>query len=388
MSPSRFAADALAEIAAAGLLRSTRRVDTPQGAEILLDGQRVVNFSSNNSLDLAAHPALALAAKRAIDDYGVGSGASRLISGTVAPHVQLEAELADFLGREQALLFSSGFQANTGVIPVLAGPGSVILSDALNHASIIDGIRLSRAQRRIYPHNDIAALAEMLHAIPDATPVLVVTESLFSMAGDRGRLAEIVALRERRPFVLYVDEAHALGATGPGGRGLVAQAGVEGSVDLLLGTLGKAFGVSGAFVAGSAPLIELILNRARSFIYTTAPLPAAAAAAHAALGLVRDGDTLRDRLAGNQRVFRDRLAGFLPSPPAGCDHIVPVPCPGPERVVAACAALLERGIYCQAMRPPTVPPGSSCLRFCLSAGHSLAQLERAAVALEHTLSQL
>jgi len=382
-----FALQALRVIEAAGLSRSMRRVDSSQQVEILLDGQRVLNFSSNNCLGLATHPALAAAATAAIQRYGLGSGASRLISGTMGPHLALEAELATWLGRERALLFPSGFQANTGVIPALAGPDTVILSDALNHASLIDGMRLSRAERRIFPHNDVDALAALLRQIQPSTPVLVVTESLFSMAGDRARLLEIAALKRLRPFLLYVDEAHALGACGPEGRGLVAEAGVNGSVDLLLGTLGKAFGVSGAFVSGSAPVMDLLVNRARSFIYTTAPMPLLAQSARRALRLVCEGEALRDTLRRNQQIFRSLVSASLTEPAAGRDHIVPVPCGSPERAMAACAALLERGIFCQALRPPTVPRRASCLRFSLSAEHTDAQLQQAAAALHQALQR-
>ncbi len=377
----------LERLSAAGLRRRLRRVSSSQGAEILLDGRQVLNFSSNDSLGLAAHPSLRAASKDAIDRFGVGSGSSRLIVGNMEPHEQLERGLADFLGRERALLFPSGFQANAGCIPVLADADTVILSDELNHASLIDGMRLSRAQRVVFPHNDVAALRRLLLELPRSTPALVVTESLFSMAGDRARLAEVAALKRERPFLLWVDEAHAMGALGPGGRGLAAELGCLEDVDLLLGTLGKAFGVSGAFVAAKAPFIDLLVNRARSFIYTTGPMPAAAAAAAAALQLVRQGDTPRARLAHNTRYFRDLLAEFL-SPPAGCDHVVPVPCPGPVRVMRACELLLERGIYCQGLRPPTVPRGSCCLRFSLTALHTDSQLERAARAMREIPSQL
>ncbi len=348
----------------------------------------MINFSGNNTLGLATHPALLEAARRGLDQYGLGSGASRLISGNMEPHDLLEKALSPFLDREAVLLFPSGFQANTGVIPVLAEEGTFILSDALNHASLIDGIRLSKAKAVLYPHNDVKALANALEKIPPKSPVLVVTESLFSMEGDRAPLAEIAALKDVRPFLLYVDEAHAIGALGPDGRGLAAEYGVDANVDLLLGTLGKAFGVSGAFIAGSAGLRDLVINRARSFLYTTAPPPVLALAALAALDEVRRGEPLRERLRENAAHLRERFGAILGSPLKGQDHIIPVPVPGADRVMRACAGLLERGVFCQGIRPPTVPPGQCRLRFSLSANHNSEHLERAVRALEEVLSNL
>jgi glycine C-acetyltransferase len=378
----------LGEIRSDGLFRTLRTVSTPQEAEFVLEGKSVVNFSGNNSLGLANHPALLAAARDAIDRFGVGSGASRSISGSMEPHAELEKALAGFMDSERALYFTSGYQANTGSIPVLAGSDALILSDELNHASLIDGIRLSRAERAVYAHNDVDALRRLLEDAPAGRPVVVVTESLFSMEGDRADLAAIAALKSVRPFLLYVDEAHAIGNVGPSGRGLAAEQGCASDVDVLLGTLGKAFGVSGAFIAARAPVIELLVNRARSFIYTTAPLPAAAAAASAALGLVREGNELRERLRGNSARFRELAGEALGERPPGRDHIVPVLCPGAERVMRACAALLERGIFCQGIRPPTVPKGRCRLRFSVSILHEERHLEQAAAALGEVLREL
>lgn len=379
-------------IRAEGLYRALRRVSSPQQAVFVLDGRRVVNFSGNNTLGLANDRTVRAAMKNALELWGVGAGASRLISGNMTPHEQFEHEAAAFVECERALFFPSGYQANTGVIPVLADEATVIVSDELNHASLIDGMRLSRAERRIYAHNDVGALEALLRSIPRVRPVLVVTESLFSMEGDRAPLRAIAALKKIRPFLLYVDEAHALGATGPSGRGLAADSGCSKDVDVLLGTLGKAFGLSGAFVAAAAPIIDLLVNRCRSFIYTTAPLPALAVAASAALRRVRESDDLRERLRRNVARFRE-LAGraavrALPGEGRvlpGEDHIVPIVCPGAERVMAVCGALLEKGVYCLGIRPPTVPAGRCRLRFSISAEHSTDDLERAAAALEEVL---
>ncbi len=379
----------LDRIRGAGLYRTLRTVSTPPDAEFVLNDRKVINFSSNNSLGLASHPALRAAAKDAVDRYGVGSGASRLIAGNMEPHEKLEKEIASFMESEGALFFPSGYQANIGAIPVLADSygveitdrGGVILSDELNHASLIDGIRLARAECRIYPHNDVSALKRLLEEIDADSPVLVVTEALFSMEGDRAPLAEIAALKEVRPFLLYVDEAHSIGATGPSGRGLAADAECGKSVDIILGTLGKAFGVSGAFIAASEAVVELLINRARPFIYTTAPPPAVAAAALAALEMVRRGDEARERLRRNNARFRELLSGFLGEMPPGRDHIVPVHCPGAGNVMEACSRLLEKGIFCQGIRPPTVPAGKCRLRFSLSALHTDDHLEKTAALL-------
>ncbi len=379
-------------IRARGLYRALRCVSSPQQAVFVLDGRRVVNFSGNNTLGLANDRAVRAAMKDAVERWGVGSGASRLISGNMTPHEQFEQEAAAFVESEGALFFPSGYQANTGVIPVLADEETVIVSDELNHASLIDGMRLSRAETRIYPHNDVDALEETLRAIRLSRRVLVVTESLFSMEGDRAPLNAIAALKKIRPFLFYVDEAHALGAMGPSGRGLAAAEGCSREVDVLLGTLGKAFGVSGAFVAAGGPIIDLLKNRCRSFIYTTAPMPAVAAAASAALRLVREGDDLRETLRRNVARFRQLAgrvsAGALPQNVAalpGEDHIVPIVCPGAERVMAVCGALLDKGIYCLGIRPPTVPAGRCRLRFSISAAHSAEDLEKAAEALDEVL---
>lgn len=378
----------LDELRAKGLFRSMRNISTPQEVEIELEGRRVINFSGNNSLGLATDPSLVEAARAGLDRYGLGSGASRLISGNMDPHERLEKELAAFTRRERALYFPSGYQANTGAIPALTTDKFVILSDELNHASLIDGIRLSRAERCIYAHNNVDALARALEEVPREKPVLVVTEALFSMAGDRAPLAEIAALKKKRPFLLYVDEAHSIGAIGPEGRGGVAEARCNDAVDILLGTLGKAFGMSGAFIAGNRTIADLLINRSRTFIYTTAPPPALACAATKALELVLKGDARRKRLAEKIKLFRSLIKKITGHAPDGIDHIVPVPVNGAEKVMQASAALLEHGIFCQGIRPPTVPEGKCCLRFSLSAQHGRVHLDKAADALAQVLATI
>ncbi|MBU0753630.1 MAG: 8-amino-7-oxononanoate synthase, partial [Planctomycetes bacterium] len=300
--------EALKRLKAEGQYRSMRCVDSTQGAKIVLDGKPVLNFSGNNSLGLAAHPALIEAAHQGLEQYGLGSGASRLISGNMKPHQDLERALAEFMKTEQVRLFASGYQANTGVLPALVEKDDLILSDALNHASLIDGIRLCRAPCEIHPHNDLKALEKALRKAPSSRKIWVVTESLFSMEGDRAPLKEIVALKKERPFMLYVDEAHAVGSLGPQGRGLAAEAGCSEEADLLLGTLGKAFGVCGAFVAARREIAELLVNKARTLIYTTASPPALACAALKALAEVKAADDRRRKLRENIDYFRGQIA--------------------------------------------------------------------------------
>jgi glycine C-acetyltransferase len=366
----------LERIKAENLYRKLRCVASPQGAEFILEGRSVINFSGNNALGLATSPAVAEAARQGLEKYGVGSGASRLISGNMTPHEELEQALARFTSRERALYFPSGYQANTGAICALAHEGHVILSDELNHASLIDGIRLSRAERKVYPHNDVAYLEKELAGIPADVPVLVVTESLFSMEGDRAPLERIAALKRVRPFLLYVDEAHALGVLGPKGKSACAL-----DIDIVLGTLGKAFGLSGAFIAARSPVVELLINRCRTFIYTTAPPPMLACAARAALEEVEAADEARERLRENTRRLREGIDREL----MGVDHIVPVLLPGADRVMRACETLLEKGVFCQGIRPPTVPAGQCRLRLSVSALHTKEHLDRAIKALDQVL---
>lgn len=379
---------ALDAVRRAGLYRRMGRVSSAQGPEIVLDGRRVINFSANDSLGLANHPDMKAAIHEAVDRYGAGSGASRLVCGNMDPHHGLEEDLAAYLGRERALLFSSGYQASTGVIPILADAQTVILSDARNHASLIDGIRLSRARCLVYPHNDMESLEGLLRQVPGDARVLVVTESLFSMDGDRAPLESLVALKAVRPFELYLDEAHAMGPLGPGGRGLAAAGGCESEVDVLMGTLGKAFGASGAFVSATGDLVELLVNRARSLIFSTAAMPATAAAARAALALVKEADSRRLRLRDNTSRFRGLLAEIGARTPAGEDHIVPVSVPGPpDRVMAVSQGLLERGFFCLGIRPPAVPDDGCRLRFSLSAAHTEDQLSGVAEALAAAVAE-
>lgn len=351
-----------------------------------LGGSPVLSFCSNDYLGLANHPALARAAAEAAHHCGLGAGASRLISGDLPEHRALETALASFVGLPAALLFPTGYQANLGLFSALAGPDDLIVSDAANHASLIDGCRLSRAQIAVYRHGD-AGEAEAAFAAAATTHRsyrrrFLVTESLFSMDGDVAPLASLAEVAAQHDAIFVVDEAHALGVLGPSGRGLSQAARVE--PDVLVGTLGKALGVFGGFVAGSAPLRAVLVNRARTFIFTTAPPPAIAAAASAALALVasHEGETRRQRLASRLAELRAALPlpeSALPSP------IVPLLLGSDTKALAASHRLREQGILIPAIRPPTVPEGTARLRVTLSAAHESMDIQHLARALRPLL---
>jgi 8-amino-7-oxononanoate synthase len=377
VSLDELLAQELADLDAQGLRRNLRLVGSPQGAVIELDGRKVTNFSSNNYLGLAHHPDLRLPT-----DHGIGSGASRLIVGNLRAHRDLEAALAAFHGAPAALLFSSGYQANLGVLQALAGPEDIILSDRLNHASIIDGCRLSRARIDVYAHADPADLERRL-ARAGKRRRFVVTDTVFSMDGDRAPLHELRELCDRHDAYLIADEAHATGVLGPGGRGLAAELGIR--LDVHMATLGKALGTFGAYVTGPQNLVDLLINRARSFIFTTAPPPGLAIAARAALGLVAgdSGDRLRATLHGHIALLRDGLAdrGLL-APGAGTTPIFPIMIGDERRALAATQALLAQGIYAQAIRPPTVPAGTARLRITVMATHATEHIAALLAALD------
>jgi 8-amino-7-oxononanoate synthase len=377
-----FISEELKALREAGLYRTLRRVDEDQGPTLLLDGREVVNFSSNNYLGLANHPALCQAAKAAIDRYGCGSGASRLISGNMALHEELEAKLAEFKGTEAALVFNSGFQANTGIIPALVGPEDVVFSDALNHASIIDGCRLARAKVVVYEHCNMDRLQRGLQDAPSDSRKLIVSESLFSMDGDEAPLAEIVELAERYGAMVMVDEAHATGIYEPNGAGLIAKLGLGERVSVQMGTLGKALGGFGAYVAGSKALRELMINRCRSFIFTTALPPAVMAMAIAAIDLVKKEPERRQALRRNYETLRSGLQGLDYRLGASGSQILPLIVGDADACMKFSEYLLSRGVFAQGIRPPTVPPGTSRLRITLMATHADEHLGRALRAFE------
>lgn len=363
-----WAEEDLAALHARGLRRHLEPLTSPQGPVIRLGPESLVNFSSNDYLGLAADERLSYAATRAMAHHGVGSGASRLIVGDSTAHQSLEHTLARFMGSEAALVFNSGYAANVGVLSALVGTGDVIFSDALNHASLIDGTRLSRAKKVIYPHRDLAALERLLETTPGRRR-LVVTDSVFSMDGDVAPIVDLLALCREHDCALMVDEAHAIGVFGPHGAGMCAELGLEGEVDLRVGTLGKSLGSFGAFAAASAPVRELLFNRARSFVFSTSLPAAVCAASEAAVDIVRSEPSLRDRLWRNIRRFAEGLRA-LGVPAEAQSAIFPVVLGEPEAALEASRLLRTRGLLVKPIRPPTVPEGTSRLRFALSAGHT------------------
>ncbi len=349
-----------------GLRRRLRPLDSAQGPRVDLAGQRdCLNFSSNDYLGLAADEGLKESYQKNIGRFGVGSGASRLVCGTMAAHLDLEEKIAALKRAEAAITYSSGYAAATGSLPALCGKDDLIILDKLCHASLIDGARLSGATLRIFPHNDLNRLESHLQwaarRIGHDGRILVVTESVFSMDGDLAPLAGIVELKERHGALLLVDEAHALGVLGPRGRGLAAATGLEGRVDFQMGTFSKAVGLSGGYLCGVRAMIDLLINRARSFIYSTAPSPALAATVAEALDLVcgERGERLRATLLAHRRAFAEDTTSA----------IFPVFFGENEAALQASSELLEKGFLVPAIRYPTVPKGSARLRITLSAAH-------------------
>ena len=367
----------LDELQALGLHRRTSRVSGPQGPRVVLDGEPVLLLCSNNYLALADHPAVRAAAADAAMRWGVGAGASRLVSGTMTIHRRLEERLAEFKGRQTALLFGSGYLANTGVVAALARPGDVVFSDELNHASIIDGCRLSRAETFVYDHRDLEHLAWGI-ARADGRAALIVTESVFSMDGDVAPLQELVELARRGGIRLVVDEAHATGTLGPDGRGALADAGVDDQVDVIVGTLGKALGSYGAFAACDRQMARYLVNSARTFIFSTAPPPPAVAGALAALELLRERPRLVQKLQSNAGVLRSELRREGFDVDAAGTQIIPLVVGDPSLAVEICAKALAQGLFAQAIRPPTVPAMTSRLRLSVMASHREEELRTAA----------
>ena len=354
-----------------------RTVTRGDGVELLLDGKRVVDFSSNDYLGLAGDPRIARAAVAALSAGSTGAAAARLISGTQAAHVELEREIARFKRADAALLFASGYAANVGAIQALVGRRDVIYADQLNHASLIDGARLSRAEVRVFPHMDVEALRAMLEV--DAGKFrrrLIVVDGVFSMDGDIFPLAELVTIARDFDAWTYVDDAHATGVLGANGRGSAEHCGVEGEIDVVMGTLGKAIGTIGAFVCGSGVLIEYLMNRARAFVFTTAAPPALAAATLEALRIVTAEPERRETLTRNARYLRARLRA-IGHPPAGENdgYIVPIVLGESERTTSVGDALREAGYLVGAVRPPTVPMGQSRLRITVSAAHNAGHID-------------
>lgn len=378
--PSRlWAEEELAAFDARGLRRTLEPLESPQGPEVVIGGKRLINFSSNDYLGLAADKAIIRHTSEALERHGVGTGASRLVVGDTEAHHALEERLARWYEAESALLFNTGYACNVGVLQTLAGKGDVVFSDALNHASIIDGCRLSRAKVVIYPHSDVEALAELMAAHPGRRRI-VVTDAVFSMDGDRAPLVRLSELCRKEAAALVVDEAHAVGVLGRRGAGLCEALDLGGTVDVRIGTLGKALGSQGAYAIVSKPLRELLVHRARSLVFSTA-LPAAwCAAAELAVERVSLDARLRGALMRNIGLFSEglRKLGFPAEPNSAVFSVI---LGAPEVAVAASKALRERGLLVKAIRPPAVPEGTSRLRFALSAAHTGEHIDQALSAL-------
>jgi glycine C-acetyltransferase len=380
----------LALIREAGLYRSLRLVDSIQSARITMDGRDLLLLCSNNYLGLAEHPALKEAAVRAVHAYGSGSGASRLVSGNMTLHEELERRLAAFKECEGAILFNCGYSANVGILSAVAGRGDTIYSDRLNHASIVDGALLSRAKLLRYPHNDLHTLEKLLEKHQGKGRQLIVTDGIFSMDGDIAPLKQLVALKKKFNALLMVDDAHGTGVLGADGRGTAEACGVLGEIDIQMGTLGKALGSFGAYAAGSAEMVDFLRNRSRSFIFSTSLPPAVLAASIAALDIVAssEGWELRKKLADNRSLFSGLLTGAGLNTLQSSTHIIPILAGEAATTMEFSRRLLEKGIFAQGIRPPTVPAGSSRLRCTLMATHTAADLETAAAAIVATGREL
>jgi 8-amino-7-oxononanoate synthase len=372
-----------------GLYRSLCSVDRTT-AQVVVDGQPALLLCSNNYLGLAGHPVLAQAAAEAALQSGTSSGASRLVSGNQPLHERLEAQVADWKGTESALLFNSGFAANTGIIAALAGRGDCIFSDRLNHASIVDGALLSGAKLVRYPHNDIQILERLLQQHTTSGLRMIVTDGVFSMDGDSAPLQELADLAEQYQALLMVDDAHAGGLLGQQGRGSVDLYGVSGRVDIQMGTFGKALGSCGAYAATTQLVRDYLINKARSLIFSTSLPPAVLAASSAAIDLVRsaDGDRLRQQVADNGQLLRSLLQTAGMTVPDGITPIIPILVGDADATVRFSRHLLEAGVFVQGIRPPTVPTGTSRLRCTVMASHSTEQIRSAAAIIIRVASGL
>ena len=371
----------LQTLRARSLHRTLREIGSAQGPEIHLTGRRLINFSSNDYLGLAADSRLREAAIAAIKEYGVGAGASRLISGTQSPHVRLEEALARWKGTEAALCFSSGYAAAIGTLPALVSKHDVVILDKLCHASLVDGAKLSGAIIRVFPHNHLGKLESHLDWARRERPggrLVIVTESVFSMDGDRPPLREIIELKKRFGALLLLDEAHAIGVVGPNGRGLAAELRLDGDVDVQMGTLSKALGVSGGYICGSRSLVDWLINRARSFIYSTAPPPGIVAAALAAVGFLGSSEGEERRLLLWKRINLMQeflLGGGLNKKATNASSAIFPWLVGDERAVIDLASALQKeGFLVPAIRYPTVAKGSARLRITVTAAHEEEQI--------------
>jgi 8-amino-7-oxononanoate synthase len=377
-----WASEELEAIAAEGLVRTLESRSSPQGARVTIAGASYVNLSSNDYLGLANDPRLQEAARAELSRSGFGAGASRLLVGDTDAHRTLERTAAEWMSSEAALLFNSGYAANSGVLAVLgSSERDAIFSDALNHASIIDGCRLARAKTIIYPHRDLDALERALRSETRARRRIIVSESVFSMDGDRAPIRALVDLAGRYGAALVIDEAHAIGVLGPNGRGLSAELGVSEKVDVTIGTLGKALGSFGAFAVAHRSVIDLFLNKVRPFAFSTALPPSVCAASTRAIRILVEGDELPKRLHHNIERFRAARPPDEVTPTNEHTPIFSIVLGAPEKALAAGRHFRHRGLYAKPIRPPTVPEGTSRLRISLSAAHTDEDVDRAIAAL-------
>ncbi|MEB2310063.1 MAG: 8-amino-7-oxononanoate synthase [Candidatus Brocadiaceae bacterium] len=370
-----FISDELKVLQDRSLLRDFKTIESAQDSCVQINGKSYLSFCSNNYLGLANHPKVKQSAIEAIHKYGWGTGASRLISGNMLLHQALEKKIAEFKGTEAAILFPTGYMANLGALCSLVSKGDIVIGDKLNHASIIDGCRLSGATFRIYPHKDVRQLESLLQRSSAWRRKLVITDSVFSMDGDIAPLMEIADIAKKYDAMLMVDDAHATGVFGKQGKGLIEHCGLEGKIDIVMGSLSKAVGSIGGFIAGSKPLISFLKNKSRSFIYTTALPPAVCAASLAGLILIQEDTSLIDRLWKNIYFAKSQLSKFVNTLPIE-SPIIPFIIGSTEGAVNLSIKLFENGILIPPIRPPTVPPGTSRLRISLMATHSEDDIKR------------
>ncbi|MBU0952289.1 MAG: 8-amino-7-oxononanoate synthase [Elusimicrobia bacterium] len=367
----------LQEIESKGLLRKLKLLEGAQEAKVIVEGKEVLNLCSNNYLGLANDARLKKAAQEAIKTYGIGSGASRLITGNMELHQQLEKKIAEFKGAQAALLFNTGYMANAGIISALMTRDDVIFSDKLNHASIVDGIILSRAEFKRYAHKDVKMLEKMLESSKGFKKKLIITDSIFSMDGDIAPLTEIADLAEKYDAWVFVDEAHATGVLGKNGRGAIEYFALEETLDIQMGTLSKAVGTFGAFVCGSRHFIDYLINKSRPFIYSTALPPAICASSIVALDIIKNEPQRRQRLLDNAEFMRTGLKNLGFDTLSSQTPIIPIVTKTIEKTVHFSRKLFDEGIFAQGIRPPTVPEGKSRLRVTATSEHSKQALQNA-----------
>lgn len=377
----------LEELRRCGLFREMKRIDSMQGPTVVIDNKEIILLSSNNYLGLASHPEVIKAQTQALEEFGAGACASRLISGNMTLHEKLERELAEFKGTESAILFSTGYMANLGTISALAGEKDIIICDKLNHASIIDGARLSGAALRVYPHKNLERLTSILSKDTGHKRKLIITDGIFSMDGDIAPLPELVEISKRFGAILMLDDAHATGVIGRTGKGTCEYFGIDKGVDIQMGTLSKALGNLGGFVAGSKSLIEYIRNKARSFIYSTALPPAVVAGSTKAIEIVKRDSQLRDRLWVNVKRFRDGLRELDFDIMEAKTQIIPVRTGDVRSTMKAAEILLDRGIFAPGIRPPTVPKAKCRIRTSIMATHTKEHIDRAIEAFRRIKSE-